>query len=110
MSRAHSQDPRPRDPPAIEGVRRIWGMPPWAKRSHVFDKKGSLCGRYDAHEIPRELTLRPLNYDKICEGCLLAVAKIAPEVLMRAKYGPQEMIQEIVDHQRERSAPRGADQ
>ena len=62
-------------------------MPPWAKRSHAFDKKGSLCGRYDAHEIPRELLARPPDYDKICEGCLLAVAKVAPEHLMRAKYG-----------------------
>ena len=77
----------PRPPPEIEGFRRIWGMPPWAKRSHAFDKKGSLCGRYDDHEIPRDLTLQPPDYDLICEGCLLAVAKISPETLMRAKYG-----------------------
>ena len=76
----------PRDPPEIEGVRRIWGMPSWAKRSHAFDVKGSLCGRYDEDEIP-ELSLQPPDYDKICEGCLLAVAKISPEALMRAKYG-----------------------
>ena len=65
-----------------------WGRPSFAKRDHYFRRgQGSACGRYEAGEVPYDLQARPEDYFKVCEGCLLALAKKEPEELMRAKYG-----------------------
>ncbi len=52
-----------------------WGKPSFAKKWHFFTRKGSLCKRYEAHEVPEVLLGYPENYDKICDGCLLGLAK-----------------------------------
>lgn len=65
-----------------------WGRPAFAKKDHFFNwPSGSVCGIYDTGQRPRELQDRPEDYSKICEGCLLALAKERPEELVRAKYG-----------------------
>ena len=65
-----------------------WGRPAFAKKTHYFRREqGSVCGIYSGREVPEELQARPEDYSKICEGCLLALAKDSPEELMRAKYG-----------------------
>ena len=59
-----------------------WGRPAYAKKDHYFERgRGSACGSYDAGEVPEELQARP-DYSKICEGCLLALAKAIPEALV----------------------------
>ena len=54
---------------------RSWGKPSFAKNWHFFTKRGSLCKHYDANEVPEVLLGYPENYDRICNGCLLALAK-----------------------------------
>ena len=65
-----------------------WGRPSFAKREHYFfSGQGSACEIYDSKEAPEHLQARPEDYSKICEGCLLVLAKEKPEELVRAKYG-----------------------
>lgn len=67
-----------------KGSGRIgWGRPSFAKKYHYFERgQGSACGIYDPEEVPTELLRTPGDYSKICDGCLLALAKAYPEALV----------------------------
>ena len=54
---------------------RSWGKPSYAKSWHFFTKRGSLCKDYDYNEVPEVLLRYPENYDRICDRCLLVIAK-----------------------------------
>lgn len=63
----------------IEG----WGKPPFAKKWHFFKERGgSACGSYDLGEAPEELLVYPGDFNKICDQCLLHLARMYPEALV----------------------------
>ena len=64
-------------------MREGWGKPPFAKKWHFFKERGgSACGSYDMGEAPEELLVYPGDFRRICDQCLLRLARRFPEALV----------------------------